>query len=105
MNQSEDNIEAAMDKVAESLKPTRKKNTGASAGEPAQKQILIRVTESDHEKWRVAAERSGMSMSEFIRGAVNEACLNSGECQHPVERRKTYPWSSFCMACNTRLSG
>lgn len=103
--ENNDNIEAAMDKVAESLKPTRKKNTGSAQGEPAQKQILIRVTETDHERWRISAEKSGMSMSEFIRGAVNEACLNTGECKHPLDKRKTYPWASFCMQCNTRLSG
>lgn len=100
-----DNLDAAMAKVAENIKPTRKSNTGGEAGQPAQKQVLVRVTDSDHEAWKVSAEKSGMSMAEFIRMAVNDACLKTGDCQHPVENRKTYPWASFCLLCNKRLSG
>lgn len=102
---SDDNIEAAMDKVADSMTPTRKKNTGSAPGEPTQKQVLVRVTESDHKRWQESAEKSGMSMAEFIRLAVNDACEKTGECQHPLENRKQYPWASFCLKCNVRLSG
>lgn len=102
---SEDNIEAAMEKVAQSMKPTRKANAGGGDGEPTQKQVLIRTTEADHERWKEAAEKNGMSMSEFLRMAANDAASKLGECQHPIENRKTYPWASFCMLCNKRLSG
>ena len=102
---SEDNIDAAMQKVAQSMKPTRKPNAGGSEGEPAQKQVLIRTTEVDHERWKEAAEKNGMSMSEFIRMAANDAAEKLGKCQHPMENRKIYPWASFCLLCNARLSG
>jgi len=102
---SEDNIDAAMEKVAQSMKPTRKANAGGGDGEPTQKQVLIRTTEADHERWKEAAEKNGMSMSEFLRMAANDAASKLGECQHPIENRKTYPWASFCMLCNKRLSG
>lgn len=102
---SEDNIDAAMAKVAQSIKPTRKTNAGGTDGEPAQKQVLIRATEADHERWKEAAEKCGMSMSEFVRMAANDAAKKTGECQHPVENQKVYPWASFCLLCNKRLSG
>lgn len=102
---NEDNIDAAMEKVAQSMKPTRKSNSGGSEGEPAQKQVLIRATEADHERWKEAAEMNGMSMSEFIRMSANDASEKLGKCQHPMENRKIYPWASFCLLCNKRLSG
>jgi predicted HicB family RNase H-like nuclease len=100
-----DNLDAAMAKVAEGITPTRKKNTGSAPGEPAQKQVIVRVTDADHEIWKSSAEKSGMSMAEFIRLAVNDACVKAGDCQHPVESRKNYPWATFCLSCNKRLSG
>ncbi len=102
---SEDNIDAAMEKVAESIKPTRKSTIGSGEGEPAQKQVLIRATESDHESWKEAAEMNGMSMSEFVRMAANDAAKKVGKCQHPEGSIKTYPWASFCLLCNKRLGG
>jgi len=102
-NEQEDNIEAAMAKVAENLTLTRKANTGSTPGEPAQKQVLVRASESDHAKWKEAAEKSGVSMAEFIRDAVNAAAKSSLECEHPVELRKNYPWSEFCLKCNSRI--
>jgi predicted HicB family RNase H-like nuclease len=102
-NEQEDNIEAAMAKVAENLTLTRKANTGSVPGEPAQKQVMVRATEADHDKWKRAAEKSGVSMAEFIRDAVNVAAKNALECEHPVEMRKSYPWSEFCLKCNSRI--
>jgi predicted HicB family RNase H-like nuclease len=103
MSDEQDNVEAAMDKVASSIKMTRKSNTGSVPGEPAQKQVMVRATDADHEKWKKAAETEGKSMAEFIRDACNEASKNSLECQHPKEFRKVYPWSEFCLKCNHRI--
>ena len=102
-NEQEDNIEAAMAKVAENLTLTRKANTGSVPGEPAQKQVMVRASEIDHVGWKEAAEKSGISMAEFIRDAVNVAAKNALECEHPVETRKSYPWSEFCLKCNSRI--
>jgi predicted HicB family RNase H-like nuclease len=102
-NEQEDNIEAAMAKVAENLTLTRKANTGSVPGEPAQKQVMVRASDIDHARWKRAAEKSGTSMAEFIRDAVNVAAKNALECEHPVEMRKSYPWSEFCLKCNSRI--
>ena len=102
-DEQEDNIEAAMAKVAENLTLTRKANTGSVPGEPAQKQVMVRASEIDHVRWKEAAEKSGISMAEFIRDAVNVAVKNALECDHPVEMRKSYPWSEFCLKCNSRI--
>lgn len=99
----EDNLEAAMDAVAESLVPTRSKNTGASKGETAQSQILIRASSEDHELIKKAAAYLGVSMSEFVRNTVVEKSRELIECQHPMSHRKSYPWSEFCMKCGKKL--
>jgi len=103
MNEPVDNIEAAMNKVAETIEPTIGPSTGSEEGETASKQVLIRATERDHERWKRAAEKEGISMSEFIRNCCNTAAGDILECQHPVEMRKTYPWSERCMSCGVRI--
>lgn len=100
---TQDNIEAAMAKVAENLSLTRKANTGSVPGEPAQKQVMVRASEADHSRWKEAAEKSDISMAEFIRDAVNAAVKNTLECAHPIEMRKSYPWSEFCLKCESRI--
>lgn len=99
----EDNIEAAMEHVASTLEPTIGPNTNTADGETASKQVLIRATETDHERWKRAAAKDGISLSEFIRNCCNEAAGNILECQHPLHMRKTYPWSDRCLACGIRL--
>ena len=99
----EDNLEAAMHAIAESIVPTRKKNTGAKAGETAQSQILIRATPEDHELIKKAAAHIGLSMSEFVRNTVVDKARELIECQHPQSHRKTYPWAEFCLKCGQRL--
>ena len=102
-DEQQDNIEAAMAKVAENMTLTRKPNTGSVPGEPAQKQVMVRASEGDHARWKEAAEKAGVSMAEFIRDAVNVAAKNTLDCDHPVVMRKSYPWSEFCLKCNSRI--
>lgn len=99
----EDNIEAAMDKIAETLTPTRKSNTGSTPGEPAQRQVLIRATVRDHERWKQCAEIRGMALSELVRELCNNLAVEMLDCSHPMEFRRTYKWSDTCLRCNTRL--
>lgn len=99
----EDNVEAAMHAIADSIVPSRKKNTGAKAGETAQSQILIRATPEDHELIKKAAAHLGLSMSEFVRNTVVEKARELTECQHPRSHRKSYPWSEMCLKCGKRL--
>lgn len=102
-DETEDNIEAAMDRVAETVVPTRKSNTGAKKGETAQSQILIRATTEDHELIKRAAAYMGVSMSEFIRNTAVDKAREMIECQHPMSHRKSYPWSEMCLKCGQRL--
>ena len=102
-DEQQDNIEAAMAKVAENMTLTRKPNTGSVPGEPAQKQVMVRASEGDHARWKEAAEKAGVSMAEFIRDAVNVAAKNTLDCDHPVEMRKSDPGSEFSLKCNSRI--
>lgn len=99
------NMEAAMSKVAETLSLTRKTNTGSKVGEPAQRQVLLRASAADHERWKKTAEAKGMALSELIRELCNIAAAETLDCTHPAEFRKTYKWSDTCLKCNTRLRG
>ena len=97
-----DNVEAAMKKVAETLKPTKKPNTGAEEGSTATKQVLIRTTDEDHARWKQAADKDGITLSEFLRKAANSAASDVLDCKHPAEYLKWYPWGTRCTNCGAR---
>ena len=101
-DEQQDNIEAAMDKVAETLTPT----VGYLAKEddgPADKQVLIRTTEYDKGRWKDAADKIGVSLSQFIRDSLNEKAADVLDCPHPLNLRRWYPWAEFCIKCESRL--
>lgn len=100
-----DNLEVAMTKVASDIEPTISPDTGTEPGSPATAQVLIRTTHEDRERWKQAAEAHGLSMSDFIRTAINEATSNTLDCQHPINQRRYYPWAEFCLKCGMRLRG
>jgi len=93
-----------MDKVAETLTPTVSTINKEDDG-PADKQVLIRTTEPERDRWRKAAEKEGISLSQFIRDLLNARARELLECSHPIDQRRWYPWSEFCLKCNTRLRG
>ena len=79
---------------------------GGVSGEPADKQVLIRVTEFDRGRWGEAARLEGVSVSEFVRSLVNERVRGLLECSH--SSRKFYRWPnrpvySICQLCGRRL--
>lgn len=96
------NIRAAMDKVAETLSPTRKTMVKDSDA-PAGAQQLIRCTDEEKANWKAVAEKEGISVSEWIRNLLNKEALKKLVCQHPKDMRKSYPWSEKCLACGERL--
>lgn len=98
----EDNLEAAMNDVADSIRPTRKPKTGSVEGDSAAKQVLLRATETDHMRWKAAAEKRGISMAELIRDAVNAACIPILDCPHPSEMKRFYPWATTCLQCGEK---
>jgi hypothetical protein len=70
---------------------------------PAGKNILIRLTEKDRERWKETAEKMGVTVSQMIRDTVNSKVQDVLDCSHPISQRRYYPWSEFCLACGTRL--
>lgn len=97
-----DNVEAAMDHLAETMDLSVSRKVSEDEG-PADKQILIRSTQRDHERWKLAAEREGESLSAFVRRVVNGSVTDILDCSHPLEFRQSYPWSETCLKCGTRL--
>lgn len=67
------------------------------------RQVLIRVSEVQRERWQRAAESDGLSMSEWLRQMADFRYREIFECTHPMDQRQIYPWSEFCLKCGVRL--
>ena len=100
----EDNVEAAMNDLVEDLDLTVSAMSKEDDG-PADKQVLIRATEHDRERWKRAAEKAGVSLSALVREVMNTKATDILDCSHPLQFRKRYPWADFCTKCDMRLSG
>jgi len=96
-----DNLEQAMYDIAESMDHSI--STKISGDTPADKQVLVRTTDDDRERWKQAAQARGLSLAEFLRNTINEKVVEILDCAHPLDMRKSYPWSEFCLRCNRRL--
>ena len=70
---------------------------------PADKNILVRLTNKDRERWKEASEKIGVTMSQMIRDTVNDKVTEIIDCSHPINMRRYYPWSEFCLKCQRRL--
>ena len=70
---------------------------------PRDKQVLIRVSEMQRDKWQEAAEADNLSVSEWLRSMADHRYREIFECLHPIEHRRSYPWSEHCMLCGARL--
>jgi hypothetical protein len=104
-NPEHSNIRAAMDKVAESIEPTIATSNIDEEG-PADKQVLIRTNEAERERWKSAAEKEAMTLSAWIRKALNESASNVLDCPHPIDLIRFYPWAGgkkVCTRCRQRL--
>jgi predicted HicB family RNase H-like nuclease len=97
-----DNLDMAMEEVAETLELTRATNTGSKPGEPASKQVLLRASAEDHQRWKDAAAIKHISMAEFIRDCCNAAANELLECSHPTNMRRYYPWATDCLQCGQK---
>lgn len=96
-----DNLEQAMNAIADVIDHTV--STKLSGDTPADKQVLIRTTDEDRERWKDAAQMRGLSLAEFLRDTINQKVIEILDCAHPQDMRKSYPWSEFCMRCNKRI--
>jgi uncharacterized protein (DUF1778 family) len=72
---------------------------------PVTGQVNLRVSDEDRDRWKLAAERRGTTLSDFIREATSKAAGEVLDCAHPESMIKVYPWSKTCMACGKRLEG
>lgn len=75
--------------------------TGAEPGEGTV-QVIVRVPARTRDRWKDAAERSGVSMSEFVRNAADDRAAPILDCPH--RSRRVYPWAQFCNDCGARLT-
>jgi hypothetical protein len=112
MSDINDNLEVAMNKVAEDLVPTRsrsvgkkkKSEDGTELSSTAQEQVLFRATTEDKQKWEECAKHLGISMAEFLRVSANEKVDNTMKgCEHPLSFRRSFPWMEECLKCGVRL--
>lgn len=99
---SKDNLKAAIDKVAETMSMTVQPISKEDDG-PAGAQVLIRTTPEEKDRWKAAAEKEGITLSQLFRETMNKKATEILDCPHPIEHRKVYPWSEFCLKCNSRL--
>jgi hypothetical protein len=112
MSEINDNLEVAMNKVAEDLVPTRsrsvgkkkKSEDGTELSSTAQEQVLFRASTEDKQKWEECAKHLGISMAEFLRVSANEKVDNTMKgCEHPLSFRRSFPWMEECLKCGVRL--
>lgn len=88
-------VDAAIDQALADDEP--------AADEIMDKQVLIRVSESQRAKWQKAAEAEGCSVSDWLRQMADRRYQEIYECTHPLEMRRSYPWSEFCDKCGIRM--
>ena len=112
MSDINDNLEVAMNKVAEVLTPTRsrsvgkkkKSEDGTELSSTAQEQVLFRASTEDKQKWEECAKHLGISMAEFLRVSANEKVDNTMKgCEHPLAFRRSFPWMEECLKCGVRI--
>jgi len=96
-----DNLEQAMNAIADVMEHTI--STRLEGDTPADKQVLIRATDIDRERWKNAAQKEGKSLAQFLRETINEKVTEILECSHPAELRRVYPWAQICTRCKQRL--
>lgn len=96
------NIKAAMDKVAETINPTVSGIVKPDDG-PADKQVLIRTTDYERDRWKQASTNEQVTLSAWIRNTLNEEARRILECEHPMNMVRFYPWAKICTKCGQRL--
>ena len=102
IDNKDSNLISAMNHVAEntsmSVSPMQKSDDA-----PADKQVLIRATEHDRDRWKNASNKIGVTLSSWIRDTLNKEAANVLDCQHPDHQVRYYPWATICLECGQRF--
>jgi hypothetical protein len=80
--------------------------TDDEPGSPADKQLMVRCTQSEKDLWKQAADTSGETLAAFVRRALNDSATKLSNCAHPRNMVKFYPWGNpqfFCLTCKERI--
>lgn len=80
--------------------------TDDEPGSPADKQLMVRCTQSEKDLWKQASDIGGETLAAFVRRALNDASTKMLSCSHPKHMVKFYPWGSpqfVCLSCNKRI--
>ena len=101
-NEDDSNLTAAMNHVAENINLTVAPMSKVDDA-PADKQVLIRATEYDRNRWKDASVKSGITLSSWIRDALNREASNALDCPHPMHQMRFYPWATICLECGMRF--
>ena len=101
--QALNNVAAAMDRVADAIKPTIARGTRTDDGTPSDKQVLIRTTDAERDRWKEAASHEQLTLSSWIRNVLNNEAKRILECDHPMNMMRFYPWAKICTKCGQRL--
>jgi hypothetical protein len=94
----------AMDRVMSESKDMSIAPVGKDEESTVDKQVLIRASSFSRERWKMAADKSGVTLSAWIRHVLDNAASDLLDCSHPINRRKYYPWAEFCLECGMRIS-
>lgn len=99
---NDSNLISAMNHVAEntsmSVSPMQKPDDA-----PADKQVLIRATEYDRDRWKNASNKVGVTLSSWIRDTLNKEAASVLDCPHPDHQVRYYPWATICLECGQRF--
>jgi len=101
-NDGDSNLAAAMNHVADNINLTVAPMPKVDDA-PADKQVLIRATEYDRNRWKDASVKSGITLSSWIRDALNKEASNALDCPHPMHQMRFYPWATLCLECGMRF--
>jgi hypothetical protein len=102
-NDNNDPVRDAIDAVIDELPTLGVTPAKVKEGDDPVVQVIVRVPAVTRDRWKDAAERNKISMSEFIRNAVDDVTANILDCPH--RSRRVYPWAQICNDCGVRLNG
>lgn len=101
--ENNDPVRDAMDEAVAGLDTLGVTPAKVKEGDDQIVQVIVRVPAHTRERWKDAAERNRVSMSEFIRTAADDAASSVLDCPH--RSRRVYPWAQICNDCGARISG